>query len=292
MRILSIIITLFLVISSQAHGESRGAPKQSGGHAARQTGNYYALIIGNNNYLHAPKLETAVSDAIAIEKILSQKYSFKTRLLLDATRKDILNAINDFRRILEENDNFLVYYAGHGEYDRVADKAYWLPVNAEQENPVDWIMADDITSNIKRLASKHVLIMSDSCYSGALTRATSTDLKGKGNRKQYLTKMMERPSRTIMSSGGNEPVADAGGSGNHSVFALFEPRSSTATASLPVGLIARPSGASPTTTLSITRGGLASRSMTDTVSTLPSEPPALPLSAVRASLPSGVMSRL
>src|SRR5690349_22671389 len=53
-----------------------------------------------------------------------------------------------------------------------------------------------------------------------------------------------------------------------------------------------PSGPSPTTTLSITRGGDCSRSMTLTVSIWPSAEPALPLSAVSAILPSGVTSTL
>src|SRR3989442_5647882 len=56
--------------------------------------------------------------------------------------------------------------------------------------------------------------------------------------------------------------------------------------------MAKPSGASPTTTLSITRGGFASMSITLTVSTWPSAAPLLPLSAVSASLPSGVTSTL
>ena len=70
---------------------------------------------------------------------------------------------------------------------------------------------------------------------------------------------------------------------------MFEPRASMVTARSPFGLIARPSGESPTVTWSMTRGGLASRSITLTVSTLPSEPPPLPVSAVSASLPSGLI---
>jgi hypothetical protein len=52
------------------------------------------------------------------------------------------------------------------------------------------------------------------------------------------------------------------------------------------------SGASPTTTRSMMRGGFASRSMTLTVSTLPSEAPALPLSEVSAILPLGATATL
>ena len=72
----------------------------------------------------------------------------------------------------------------------------------------------------------------------------------------------------------------------------LEPARMTATATSPFGLMASPSGPSPTTTRSMIRGGCASRSMTLVVSTLPSEAPALPLSAVKAILPPGATSTL
>ena len=193
-------------------------PKANQPAAGISGGKYYALVIGNNNYRHLSRLQTAVNDATTIEKILKTSYGFKTRLLLNATRKDILSAINEFRSKLSERDNLLIYYAGHGEFDRSAEKAYWLPVDALRDDPTDWIIADDITSSIKRLSSKHVLIVSDSCYSGTLTRSAQTSLINKGERDEFLKKMSSRSSRTLIASGGNEPVADGGGSG-HSIFA-------------------------------------------------------------------------
>jgi formylglycine-generating enzyme required for sulfatase activity len=214
-----VLLGLFIGLPP-AHAERSVTVSPKKGEAKMFKTAYYALIIGNDNYQYAPRLKTAVSDAREVDRVLSQKYGFKTKLVINGTRKDILNAINDYRKQLGEKDSLLIYYAGHGEYDNTADKAYWLPIDAVKDNPVDWIMADDITSNIKRIASKHVLIVSDSCYSGALTRSATIDLESKkGGRNQFLTKMMDRPSRTVMASGGNEPVADAGGRGNHSVFA-------------------------------------------------------------------------
>jgi hypothetical protein len=72
----------------------------------------------------------------------------------------------------------------------------------------------------------------------------------------------------------------------------FEPRNKAAAAKSPRGLMAKHSGPSPTTTLSMTRGGLAVISMMLIVSISPSADPAPPLSAVIASLPSGVKSTL
>lgn len=182
------------------------------------SGAYYALIIGNNVYRNMERLKTAVNDATAVDQTLKEFYGFQTKLLLNATRKETLSAINEFRKKLGEKDNLLIYYAGHGEFDREAGKAYWLPVDAQRDDPTEWIIADDITSSIKRLSSKHVLIVSDSCYSGTLTRSARTELKNTGEREAFLKKMTERSSRTLMASGGNEPVADDGGSG-HSIFA-------------------------------------------------------------------------
>ena len=63
--------------------------------------------------------------------------------------------------------------------------------------------------------------MADSCYSGALTRSALAKLEaGMSNeaRDHWLKSTAEKRSRTVLSSGGLEPVLDSGG-GNHSVFA-------------------------------------------------------------------------
>lgn len=176
-------------------------------------GNYYALVIGNNEYLYVPKLETAENDAKEVASVLAQNYGFRAKLLLNATRKDILDAINEFKLKLNSNDNLVIYYAGHGIKDV---SAYWLPVDAKQDSTTEWIQAETITTELKKINSNHILIISDSCYSGELSRSIETPHK-QGNREFYLKKLFSKKSRTLISSGGNEPVADAGG-GNHSIF--------------------------------------------------------------------------
>jgi len=181
-------------------------------------GRFYALIIGNNNYTHLPNLNTARNDAQEVEKVLREKYGFETEALLDATRTEILRGLNRIRKRLKQKDSFLFYYAGHGVFDESSDRAYWLPVDAQPDDDSNWIIADTITSSIKRFSSNHVLIVADSCYSGTMTRSLETEVKSKGARDRYLKKMLNKSSRTLMASGGNEPVADSGG-GKHSVFA-------------------------------------------------------------------------
>jgi hypothetical protein len=182
------------------------------------SGNYYALIIGNNSYKFIRKLKTAVKDAQAVERILKNYYGFKTTLLLNADRNDILDSLNHYRKILKPEDYFVIYYAGHGEFDQTANKAYWLPVDAQSDSDTNWIIVDTVTSNIKRIPSMHVLVVSDSCYSGTFTRSSLSDFETTETRDRYLQKMQSKKSRTLLASGGNEPVSDIGGAG-HSVFA-------------------------------------------------------------------------
>ncbi len=182
------------------------------------SGRYFALVIGNNAYQSIRRLQTAEDDAREVETVLRTRYGFQTKLLLNATRQQIISALNVYRRELDPDASLVIYYAGHGVNDKEADKAYWLPVDARLDDNSNWISADDITTNVRVIPAKHVLIVSDSCYSGTLTRAVEPSIAEPSQRQRYLQKMMAGRSRTLMASGGNEPVADGGG-GKHSVFA-------------------------------------------------------------------------
>ncbi len=183
--------------------------------ASLDFGSYHALVVGNNDYQFLPKLHTAVNDAREMGVLLQQKYGFKVRLLLNATRADVLENLNTYRRILTGRDNLLLYYAGHGWLDKDADEGYWLPVDATEDNPIHWISNGSITSSLRAMQAKHVLIVADSCYSGKLARGINIRIRS----KNYFQKISRKKARTVMASGGLEPVADEGGKGQHSVFA-------------------------------------------------------------------------
>jgi hypothetical protein len=185
-------------------------------------GSNFALVIGIDEYAAPlPKLKTAVNDAKAFAGLLSSRYGFQVTTLLnrDATRDKILAAITHFRKSLSENDSFLIYYAGHGSYDRGTDKGYWLPVDADPDPLVKSrdISADDLITEVRGLSARHVIIISDSCFSGDLSRDAG-DLSPSDGSQAYIRRMQRAPSRTLMASGSDEPVSDSGSQG-HSVFA-------------------------------------------------------------------------
>ncbi len=184
-------------------------------------GKYHALVIGNQNYQTLPDLDTSLNDAEAVSDILRSKFGYEVTLLRDASRYEILSALNRLRKELTDKDNLLVYYAGHGELDRVNLRGHWLPVDAEAQNTANWISNVAITDILNAMAVRHVLLVADSCYSGALTRSSLSRLEsGKTDeaRSHWLKTLSKMRSRTALTSGGLAPVLDGGG-GGHSVFA-------------------------------------------------------------------------
>jgi hypothetical protein len=184
-------------------------------------GNYHALVIGNNQYSDFPNLLSASADAKETAKLLRTKYGFQTTTLIDATRYDMLSALNKLRETLTENDNLLIYYAGHGELDRVNLRGYWLPVDAEPNSTANWISNIAITDILNAMSAKHILVVADSCYSGSLTRSSMARLEAGMSdevKTKWLKVMAKTRSRTVLTSGGLKPVLDQGG-GQHSVFA-------------------------------------------------------------------------
>ncbi len=185
---------------------------------AAARGKYYALIIGNNDYQgDMPKLETAVKDAEEIHKILLNQYGFESKLLLNAKRAEIIDEIYSYTDRLEPDDNLLIYYAGHGYRNRKTEQTYWQPIDASPKSPANWISSDDILTNLKAFPAKHILIISDSCFAGTLVRDANIESQAQKDRK-FLLRMIELQSKTLIASGGDEPVADTGING-HSPFA-------------------------------------------------------------------------
>ncbi|MEE1558306.1 MAG: caspase family protein, partial [Arenicellales bacterium] len=98
--------------------------------------------------------------------------------------------------------------------DQAADEGYWLPIDADRSDQSNWIATDRIVSQVKAMQAKHVMVVADSCFSGTMTRA----IKIEQRTPDYLQRIVKTKSRTVLTSGGLEPVMDSG-SGNHSAFA-------------------------------------------------------------------------
>jgi len=191
-------------------------------------GKFRALIIGNNRYVDAQKiwkpLKTAVKDAESVSRILKDSYGFTDMVLLrDATRREIILAINSLRSRVEPGDSVLIYYAGHGYMNKSTSEAYWVPVDAEGWDDSFYLSNAHIKEKFATVATKakHTLIVSDSCFSGTLLRGTGSLEVPAVQDEPYFKKVAMRRSVHIMAAGGAEFVDDDFRNSGHSPYTYF-----------------------------------------------------------------------
>lgn len=223
-----IILTIALIVLAvpAVAKEDRGIavrPKAPTGKVVE--GEQWLLTIGIDSYLSWPRLKTAANDAKALKNVLLDRYHVDPSRVIElynenATRKNILAALRDLTKRVKPEDSLLIYYAGHGHIDSITKKGSWIPVESSTDDPSAWIDNRSITDylNIDAIKAKHVLLVSDSCFSGDFFRGSRgaipevTDI--------VIKKAYQLSSRQAITSGGLEPVSDAGFGGN-SVFSHF-----------------------------------------------------------------------
>ena len=87
-----------------------------------------ALVVGNGAYRHVSRLRNTVNDARSVGAAL-QESGFEVTLVADATRADMLAAVQQHLRTLEARKCVgLLYFATHGL--QLAWRNYLLPVDA------------------------------------------------------------------------------------------------------------------------------------------------------------------
>jgi len=183
-------------------------------------GRDHALIIGNSNYQNIESLDTPSNDARDVAELLQVRYGFDVKVLIDATRDQIMTALHEQKLNLGPQDNLLIYYAGHGAVDGSPERAFWLGVDANPDTRAGWLEADHIRAKIKEMSAKHVLLVADSCFSGAITHPKTTTI-GRQLNETRLRVQWNRRARMVLTSGEITPVADSASDKNHSMFARY-----------------------------------------------------------------------
>lgn len=189
-----------------------GADKDNDNIPAKPIERRRALVIGNTEYASPiTSLPGTAKDAADISKSLADQ-GFEVISLADASRDVTVRAFNNLIRTTGEDDSVIVYYAGHGHIHPGSASGYWLPADADVENPKTWISNADISRMLTNISAKQILLVSDSCFSGALTREAETSSKNAPSISPNA--ILKRRSVAVMSSGSEEPVADSLGEGN------------------------------------------------------------------------------
>jgi hypothetical protein len=190
-----------------------------------------AVLIGNNAYPDPiPALETPTADIARVGEIMRTRFGYETVILRNATKAEIARALNRVAADVTTDDSVLIFYAGHGYLHDDTNMGYWLPVDASVKSPANWISNADIARFLTAVPARQLILVSDSCFSGTLTRELRVTVAEKVNPGEVLRKR----SVLVLTSGGEEPVSDEGKEG-HSVFAWHFIRTLNSTDALAPG---------------------------------------------------------
>ncbi len=182
-------------------------------------GHRYALLIGNSNYGNMNALQTPLNDVRDIGQVLEDNYGFIVVVLSDAKIDDIMIRMDQYAKMLQENDSLLIYFAGHGDRQLgPPERAFWLGTEADARTKSGYLEVANLQEKIKTMKAKHILLVADSCFSGAITHGRSVP-KVRDSTDEQLKFKMDHRARMVLTAGGDTPVVDSGGDPDHSLFA-------------------------------------------------------------------------
>lgn len=176
-------------------------------------GRYRALVIGSADYTYLPGVATADEDAEAVSHLLEARYGFEVTHLRNPSLSAVQGALDRFQRELSRDDNFLLYWAGHGTVSNELGRCYWIPVDAMGDDPTEGLSNEELATALREMKAKHVMVVADSCFTAGQRRGTGLAAEDAAARDRLARKR----TRVVLSSGGLEPIQDGRG-GRHSVF--------------------------------------------------------------------------
>ncbi|MBS0447273.1 MAG: caspase family protein, partial [Proteobacteria bacterium] len=176
-----------------------------------------AVLIGVDSFddTRIPALDNAVNDAQAMARLFTSELGYETKVLKNATKKEVIATLNALVGEVGPKDSVIVYYAGHGDLVPATGLGYWQLADANADQPETWLSNSDIGKLMAQFGATQVALISDSCYSGALVSDRKIRASGPNADASLL---LSRKAVVVMSSGGNEPVFDSS-AGGHSPFA-------------------------------------------------------------------------
>jgi hypothetical protein len=156
------------------------------------------FLIALNNYIYQDSLSSSVKDITDFKNILLEKFDFEEKNVYElinenATSIKIQDAFRGYIKSLSEDDNLIIYYSGHGEYNNESDIGYWIPYEAIDYT--NFLANNIITAYLEKIRCKHIFVVSDSCFSNSLLQKSTT---------KNISEYFEKKSRWALTSAFHE----------------------------------------------------------------------------------------
>ncbi len=142
--------------------------------AAELRGPRKALVIGNDSYESAARLQNARNDARSVAGVL-KSFGFDVLKLEDADGLRFSSAVSRFVESIHDSDVAFFFYAGHGvQIDQVN---YLAPVDVNVKTEVDLkrtcYSVEHILGRLERANARLNVLVVDACRNNPLRRARS-----------------------------------------------------------------------------------------------------------------------
>ncbi len=185
----------------------------AGGNFMDNQGKNWLLAIGIDQYSTWRPLNNAVRDVMEMQAALIQKYRFEDDHIItlynnEATLSNMVKALEEIEARSGPDDQVLVLFSGHGDYDAEAARGYWVPYDGHPDQRETYLSNARFHQYLNSWKARHVLVVADACFSGSLLSES----------RGFVNQVGRFKSRRALVSGRLEPVSD-GILGTHSPFA-------------------------------------------------------------------------
>ncbi len=190
--------------------------------------NAYAIVIGIEKYREKlPNVDFAASDAQLVSKYLTNVMGYPGENIVTligdkATRSDIKKYIETWlTNNVEKGGSVMIYYSGHGAPDPTTGDAFIVPYDGDPTfiNDTGYSL-DRLYKVLDRLPAKEIVVMLDSCFSGAGGRSVIA----KGARPMMVKikgPIMASKKIAVLSASSGNQISSTYDEKGHGLFTYF-----------------------------------------------------------------------
>jgi Caspase domain len=209
----------------------------------REVGRLWVVAIGIGKYQDPtiPRLSYAEADARAVHEYFRETFGLPEdqvflRVDEQATLREIKSLLGTqlAARASDPRDTVVLYFAGHGMRERAAGSLdpdglskYFLPYDASRNDLYSTALdMDEVANVLRRLVPERVVVLLDSCFSGAVGGRSPFDPRAAEERAVISGGFLERMSRVgkgrvVITASSPEEAAQESSTFGHGVFTFF-----------------------------------------------------------------------
>jgi WD40 repeat protein len=185
-----------------------------------------ALLFAGSIYDSFSDLVNPVIDMNTIAEELRNNYGVSAEVVENASLNEIMNKLRAYAKYdYSENDNLLIIFAGHGNYDEIFNEGYVIASDSklDDEPKITCLSHSNLRTIVNNIPCDHILLVMDVCFGGTFDpviagRSRAADIYADISDEEFITRKKKYKTRLYMTSGGKEYVPD-GRPGHHSPFA-------------------------------------------------------------------------